>query len=447
MTCSKSGPKKKVTDFRFLPLVFRFLPLRGRCRRRRRRGSSASTRALAVSCRVQRCSLRSPKHAGCPNLSSSGPPLPGPRPPALHVDDVLREWAARRGHLLEAPVASRFLPLVFNSSPSGGGAAARRRRGSERDSRPRVLCRVLRCSLRLPKLRKMPESLVERSAKARAKSAGGSVDDVLLEWAKKRASMFPTPRARAQRGSELPTGPEARVPTSTSPRSLEELVDSSDVGPAPKVDDTEPGRSQSRSRNRNREVPASPRVRYPAWLAAVLIIIPLLAVLYVVVVPNQPTCGSAGQLAIDPATGNAVGCDGGEYGDGRGQQLLGWGRDLRRRLRGLSRRERRRRRGTCHGRRGGARGVPGGGVRIADRVDHARIGRLAGCDLRRQRHSGGGRNARIRRAADRARDRPGHALRTRGVRRPRRGDRRDSVWLRAPTRADAETCSEENGRT
>jgi mono/diheme cytochrome c family protein len=64
------------------------------------------------------------------------------------------------------------------------------------------------------------------------------------------------------------------------------------------------------------EEPASPRSRYPAWLAAVLIIVPLLAVLYVVVVPNQPTCGSAGQLAIDPATGNAVGCDGGEYGVG-----------------------------------------------------------------------------------------------------------------------------------
>jgi mono/diheme cytochrome c family protein len=62
------------------------------------------------------------------------------------------------------------------------------------------------------------------------------------------------------------------------------------------------------------EVPASPRSRYPAWLAAVLVVIPLLAVLYLVVVPNQPTCGSAGQLAIDPATGNAVGCDGGEYG-------------------------------------------------------------------------------------------------------------------------------------
>jgi mono/diheme cytochrome c family protein len=58
----------------------------------------------------------------------------------------------------------------------------------------------------------------------------------------------------------------------------------------------------------------SPRSRYPAWLAAAILVIPLLAVLYLVIVPNQPSCGSAGQLAIDPASGNAVGCDGSAYG-------------------------------------------------------------------------------------------------------------------------------------
>ena len=56
-------------------------------------------------------------------------------------------------------------------------------------------------------------------------------------------------------------------------------------------------------------VPA-PSGRYPAWLAAALVVIPLLAVLYVVVVPNQPSCGSAGQVGIDPATGIHANCDG-----------------------------------------------------------------------------------------------------------------------------------------
>jgi mono/diheme cytochrome c family protein len=37
-------------------------------------------------------------------------------------------------------------------------------------------------------------------------------------------------------------------------------------------------------------------------------------VAYVLVSPNGPDCGTAGQLDIDPATGLAVNCDGSEYG-------------------------------------------------------------------------------------------------------------------------------------
>ena len=50
------------------------------------------------------------------------------------------------------------------------------------------------------------------------------------------------------------------------------------------------------------------------WLAATFVVIPLLAVLYIVAVPNGPSCGSAGQLAVDPVTGVAVNCDGTPYG-------------------------------------------------------------------------------------------------------------------------------------
>jgi mono/diheme cytochrome c family protein len=40
----------------------------------------------------------------------------------------------------------------------------------------------------------------------------------------------------------------------------------------------------------------------------------LLAVTYILVSPNGPDCGTAGQLKVDPATGLAVNCDGSEYG-------------------------------------------------------------------------------------------------------------------------------------
>jgi len=53
------------------------------------------------------------------------------------------------------------------------------------------------------------------------------------------------------------------------------------------------------------------------WLAATFVVVPLIALLYLVSVPNGPRCGSAGRLLVDPATGEAVGCDGNPYGAGQ----------------------------------------------------------------------------------------------------------------------------------
>ena len=49
-------------------------------------------------------------------------------------------------------------------------------------------------------------------------------------------------------------------------------------------------------------------------MAAAFILIPLLAVVYILVAPNGPECGTAGQLLVDPVTGETVNCDGTEYG-------------------------------------------------------------------------------------------------------------------------------------
>ncbi len=208
----------------------------------------------------------------------------------VDLDDVLREWAEEEG--LDVGAAAGVPPAEGRgdaeerSDDAGGPDEAPVASGAS------VLAAVAAA-------RKMPESLVERSAKARAKQQGGSVDDVLAEWA-------------AEEGIEV--GGAVAVPPAEGPGDAEER--SNDAGgpvsepakaaiPSPVedvIEEPEP------------EEPRSLRSRYPAWLAAVLIVVPLLAVLYVVVVPNQPTCGSAGQLAIDPATGEAVSCDGGAYG-------------------------------------------------------------------------------------------------------------------------------------
>ena len=51
------------------------------------------------------------------------------------------------------------------------------------------------------------------------------------------------------------------------------------------------------------------------------VLVPILAVMYALSVPNGPDCGSSGQLRIDPVTGNAVNCDGSEYGSTEGNLL------------------------------------------------------------------------------------------------------------------------------
>jgi mono/diheme cytochrome c family protein len=60
--------------------------------------------------------------------------------------------------------------------------------------------------------------------------------------------------------------------------------------------------------------PDAKRSGYPMWLAAAFVLIPLLAVAYILVSPNGPDCGSGGQLGVDAVTGDVVNCDGSPYG-------------------------------------------------------------------------------------------------------------------------------------
>ena len=52
----------------------------------------------------------------------------------------------------------------------------------------------------------------------------------------------------------------------------------------------------------------------PRWMAAAFVLVPLVALLYALWVPNGPACGDGGVLAVDPVTGEAVNCDGSVYG-------------------------------------------------------------------------------------------------------------------------------------
>ncbi len=150
----------------------------------------------------------------------------------------------------------------------------------------------------------MPADLVERAAKARAAAKGVSVEALLTEWAGGEAAApgsapapaadapAPAPAAAAEPAA-APTGPKVEV-----------------LGPA---DEPEPDEATPVVEPEPEE-PARGLAGFPSWLAAAFFIIPTIALMYALMAPSGPDCGSSGQLALDPVTGEAVNCDGTAYG-------------------------------------------------------------------------------------------------------------------------------------
>ena len=153
----------------------------------------------------------------------------------------------------------------------------------------------------------MPATLAKRSAEARAKKTGEPLEAVLAEWAgvdvAAVSSDAPTSAGQAEPAKAVPTEPQpessAGDPEETPSEGIEiiepEGVNQEQVEPV--------------------EGTPTPRGGYPKWLAAAFLLVPLLAVTYLMVSPNGPDCGSGGQLLIDPVTGEAVNCDGSDYGE------------------------------------------------------------------------------------------------------------------------------------
>ncbi|MBW2471711.1 MAG: cytochrome c [Deltaproteobacteria bacterium] len=150
----------------------------------------------------------------------------------------------------------------------------------------------------------MPAPIAKRSAEARAKKTGEPLEAVLAEWAgidpaTVGASAAPAPAAPAPAAAAEPAPGAAATPAEQ----------------APDVEVLEPAASSASAAEAGDAPEASMRERgYPAWLAAAFVIIPILAVTYILVAPNGPDCGVAGQLLVDEVTGLAVNCDGSEYG-------------------------------------------------------------------------------------------------------------------------------------
>ncbi len=152
--------------------------------------------------------------------------------------------------------------------------------------------------------KRMPPKLILSSATARAEHSGSSLEEVLADWAgvdleelrQQAADVVPVAVPEPPVDEE-PVDEEPTV-ESPEPKAEIEVIEAS----PPEVDDSA-----------DEDIPVV-RGGYPRWLAAAFVLIPLLGVAYILVAPNGPDCGTAGQLLVDPATGQALNCDGSQYG-------------------------------------------------------------------------------------------------------------------------------------
>ena len=154
--------------------------------------------------------------------------------------------------------------------------------------------------------------LLARAAAARAAVRGTTPEVVVRGWGGEdvapleSAPAEPRPAAAA---ATPPDEPPAPVPAAAPAQSAPATAAAEE--PAPQADEPAPEAEAPTGPGRGTE---GVLAGFPAWLAAALVAIPMVALAYVLIAPNGPGCGSSGQLAIDPETGLAENCDGTDYG-------------------------------------------------------------------------------------------------------------------------------------
>ena len=182
----------------------------------------------------------------------------------------------------------------------------------------------------------LPESLALRSAEAKAKAAGVSVDDILAEWAgvtegtpaAAPAAPEPEPEPADPEPAEAaePAEPaEAPVPAVVEPVADAELAETDEplyveVEYLPTPETVSPEEALEWDQVTTIKAAGltektTPSV--PTWLVAVFALVPLFAVFWISFNTEGFACGNGGQLTVDWA-GNLANCDGTAYEVGGG---------------------------------------------------------------------------------------------------------------------------------
>jgi hypothetical protein len=176
-----------------------------------------------------------------------------------------------------------------------------------------------------------PEVLVQRSAEARAKASGASVDEILAAWAGGEAA--PSPGTQTEVPSTQTEQPEAPEPEVQGPEPEPE------PSPPPSVISPQPEQPAAAAVAAMAPVPTEvtsvEALRYPVvvsvptagitertvsrlprWLAATFFILPVFGLLYLAGAATAD-CGEGALLRVDRVTGALVNCDGSQF-EGRG---------------------------------------------------------------------------------------------------------------------------------
>ena len=179
----------------------------------------------------------------------------------------------------------------------------------------------------------VPEALVKRSAEARARATGASVDEILTAWAGGGEAPAATPAAttapaepetQEDSGPQTPEQeehagqtPDVATPGVPAPGQVKQPAAAITAAPAPtEVSPKEALRypvvvTVPTSGLTERSVPTLPK-----WLASMLLLIPLFGLLQLFGGTSN-NCGEAGELLADRVTGALSNCDGSAF-EGRG---------------------------------------------------------------------------------------------------------------------------------
>ena len=224
---------------------------------------------------------------------------------------------------------------------------------------------------------KMSAKMVQRSAEAKAKAQGVSVEAILAEWAGVDAPAAAAPQAAAPAAppapeataapatAAAPPAPDAgallaaaavamKMPAKMVERSAEAKAKAQGVsteailaewagveapaagaapaaspvassavpvaaattGPAVEVigEVSEPVEPSPPQATPAKKERIVPVGALPRWLAALFLVVPAFAIAYLTFLPNGPNCGDAGRLGVDQVTGEVANCDGSALG-------------------------------------------------------------------------------------------------------------------------------------